>query len=82
MKVKVLVRTRPLLAEEAEGGHAATMLRLDPAGRRIDLAGKTFEADHVCGPQSSQEDVYRLGDLEVLARSTCEVYNATVFAYG
>ena len=87
MRVRVLVRARPLLRDELEAGSQCTLLSLDPRGQRIGIVNKqgglsNYGADHVCGPDASQDDIFRLGGLVELVSATTEGYNATVFAYG
>ena len=87
MRVRVLVRARPLLRDEVEAGSTCTLLSLDPRGQRIGIVNKqgsisNFGADHVCGPDTSQDDIFRFGGLIELVNATTEGYNATVFAYG
>ena len=85
MRVKVLVRVRPLLPHEVERGERSTLLSLQ--GNQVGLVNKqgahsNFAADHVCSSDSSQDDIFRLGELQSLVSAVAEGYNATVFAYG
>ena len=87
MRVRVLVRVRPLLPDESSSGARATLLQLDTAAGRCSIVNKqgglsTYAADHVCGPETSQDDLFRRGGLADLVGAVAEGYNATVFAYG
>ena len=87
MRVRVLVRVRPLLQEEAASGARATLLSVDARNNRIGVLNKqggtsSFGADSVCDANCTQEDIFRLGGLQELVGSVSEGYNATVFAYG
>lgn len=87
MRVKVLVRVRPLLPHELQRGEQSTTISLDTTAGRVGLVNKqgavsNFAADHVCGSSGSQEDIFRLGALNDLVGAVAEGYNATVFAYG
>lgn len=87
MRVKVLVRARPLLPSEVNNAHASTLMQLDAKHGRIGLVNKqgglsNYEADHVCGPDSTQDDIFHLGGLSDFVSAAVDGYNATVFAYG
>ena len=87
MHVRVLVRARPLLPHELNDGCRASLLQLDTQQAKVSLVNKqgstsNFAADHVCNSQSSQDDIFRLGQLHEMVGAVAEGYNATVFAYG
>jgi len=85
MRVKVLVRARPLLPEEVSSGCTTNYLSFGP--NRIGLVNKqggisNYDADHVCPPGTAQDEIFRLGGLTSLVGSAVDGYTATVFAYG
>ena len=87
MHVRVLVRARPLLPSELDGGSKASLLHLDTREGRVGLVNKqggtsNFAADHVCDSRATQDDIFRLGQLSEMVGAVAEGYNATVFAYG
>ena len=87
MKVRVLVRVRPVLPHEAQRGEASTHLSIDaPAGTigALTKQGKvlSYQVDEVCSDQLTQEEVYAAGELDKLVGAAMRGYHATVFAYG
>ena len=87
MKVRVLVRVRPVLPHEAQRGEASTHLSIDaPAGTigTLTKQGKVsaYQVDEVCSDQLTQEEVYVAGELDKLVGAVMRGYHATVFAYG
>ena len=87
MKVRVLVRVRPVLPHETRRGEASTHLSIDaPAGTigTLTKQGKvtSYQVDEVCSDQLTQEEVYAAGELDKLVGAVMRGYHATVFAYG
>ena len=83
--VRVLVRARPLLRDEVESGATCSLLNLGSG--HISLVNKqggtsNYGADHVCGPESSQDEIFQKGGLTELVGAAVDGYSATVFAYG
>ena len=85
MRVKVLVRARPLLPDELSSGCTTDYLTFGQG--RIGLVNKqggtsNYDADHVCPPGTAQDEIFRLGNVTGLVGAAVDGYNATVFAYG
>ena len=87
MKVRVLVRVRPVLPHEAQRGEASTHLSIDAPAATIGTLTKhgkvsSYQVDEVCSDQLTQEEVYVAGELDKLVGAVMRGYHATVFAYG
>lgn len=94
VNVQVAVRCRPLNEREKTSGDRL-IVKCDsarreivfapPAGRKVPSGlkdgKKTYTYDHVFGPDSSQDDVYK-GVVKPIVDEVLEGYNCTVFAYG
>ena len=78
--VKVVVRVRPLIDLEVQGG-ASECVTVDAESSTIFVNDRSFSFDYVFGSRCSQEFVYEESVHELL-RSSLIGYNATVFAYG
>ena len=78
--VKVVVRVRPLIDLEVQGG-ASECVTVDAESSTIFVNDRSFSFDYVFGSRCSQEFVYEESVHELL-RSSLNGYNATVFAYG
>lgn len=94
VNVQVAVRCRPLNQRERNSGDrlivSCDTSRREiqfspPAGRKVPTGAsggkKTFTYDHVFGPDTTQEDVYK-GVVEPIVDEVLQGYNCTVFAYG
>mmetsp|Transcript_60552 Transcript_60552/g.179470 ORF Transcript_60552/g.179470 Transcript_60552/m.179470 type:complete len:1620 (-) Transcript_60552:166-5025(-) len=82
--IQVYCRVRPLKSSEAESGLRGVV---EPLGEAevgcFDSRTKNWKSynfDRVWGPESTQTGVFR--DLEQLALSVVDGYNACIFAYG
>ena len=87
MKVRVLVRVRPVLPHETRRGEASTHLSIDEVKGTIGTLTKqgkvtSYQVDEVCSDQLTQEEVYAAGELDKLVGAVMRGYHATVFAYG
>lgn len=83
--IQVCCRIRPLAHSEISKGHRTPLV--EPLGETevgcFDVKNdkwKSFDVDRVWGPEQSQASVFR--DVEPLALSVADGYNACVFAYG
>ena len=76
--VKVVVRVRPLIDLEVQGG-ASECVTVDAESSTIFVNDRSFSFDYVFGSRCSQEFVYEESVHELL-RSSLNGYNATVFA--
>lgn len=74
--VKVMVRCRPLLANEPA---AADQIKL--ATKSVQIGDRQFQFDAVFGPQHDNELLY-MRSLRQLVEFAFEGYNCTVFLYG
>ena len=84
MKVRVLVRARPLLRHE-EGASAHTLL-VDARKATVGVASRHGVASHavdaVCGVGAPQEEVFEAGRVDELVRAVLDGFHSTIFAYG
>eukprot|EP00884_Botryococcus_braunii_P004132 jgi/Botrbrau1/1371/Bobra.0063s0079.1 len=79
--VKVAVRVRPLVASE-ERSKAQPCISTDEKENCVWVGSvRRFTYDHVFGPNSAQEDVYRTCVSELVHASFLGI-NSTVFAFG
>ena len=78
--VKVVVRVRPLIELETQGG-ASDCVTVDEDNNTVFVNNRPFSFDRVFGSHCSQEFVYEESVRELLC-SSLNGYNATVFAYG
>lgn len=78
--VKVVVRVRPLIELEMQGG-ASDCVTVDEDNNTVFVNNRPFSFDRVFGSHCSQEFVYEESVRELLC-SSLNGYNATVFAYG
>jgi kinesin family member 11 len=87
VNVQVAVRCRPLNDREVRAGEHAALVC--PSGRdeivltrrQTGARHQSYAFDHVFGPGSSQEEVYKKL-LEPIVQDVLNGYNCTVFAYG
>lgn len=87
--VKVVVRIRPMSAEETRNGNTEASVA-DPSRGQISVrnpksndsdATKNFSFDHVFGPVVEQKHIYDTCAAGVV-NSVLDGYNGTIFAYG
>eukprot|EP00899_Mesostigma_viride_P019278 jgi/Mesvir1/27351/Mv07164-RA.1 len=80
--IRVYLRVRPLLGEEAENGMAVQVCGEDSVTiKGADFREKRkFVYDHVFGPDATQDQVFE--DTAPLIRSVMDGYNVCIFAYG
>ncbi|KAL9190870.1 hypothetical protein ACHAXT_000576 [Thalassiosira profunda] len=82
--IQVCCRIRPMSAEESqENLHEVTQALGEAEVGCFDertRSWKSYAFDKVWGPETQNKDVF--GDVEPLALSVCDGYNACIFAYG
>ena len=79
--VKVVCRVRPLNDKEKKKGEKATVKCVNQQQIQIEGKPKKYNFDAVCGPESTQEEVYDAGAKKVVD-DILKGFNGTIFAYG
>eukprot|EP00039_Didymoeca_costata_P028151 m.20157 g.20157 ORF g.20157 m.20157 type:complete len:881 (+) comp6765_c0_seq1:274-2916(+) len=89
-RVKVFARVRPPTASSlaSKGGYSYTLTSDEPTVLQVleptdrpGVAGKSFQFDHIFGPQTSNAEVFRVSCLP-LVTSVMNGFNGTLMAYG
>uniref|UniRef100_A0A7S4AY98 Kinesin-like protein n=1 Tax=Chrysotila carterae TaxID=13221 RepID=A0A7S4AY98_CHRCT len=85
MRVRVCVRSRPLLPRELSNGAESTFLRLEPQVVRVAAprgGQASYNVDCAYGAETSQEAFFASCGIEPLIAAVLDGYHGTVFAYG
>ncbi|PIA48351.1 hypothetical protein AQUCO_01400749v1 [Aquilegia coerulea] len=82
--IRVYCRIRPIIGTDTRNvidhiGGDGSLVVVDPLKPHKD-ARKVFQFNHVFGPTSSQDEVYK--ETQPLIRSVMDGYNVCIFAYG
>ncbi|XP_075241772.1 kinesin heavy chain-like [Convolutriloba macropyga] len=79
--IKVVCRVRPLNDKEKKKGEHANVKVLNEQQVQVEGREKKYNFDAVCGPDSTQEEVYEVGAKKVVD-DILKGFNGTIFAYG
>jgi hypothetical protein len=86
--VRVILRVRPLAQHETTKGMDSVLEVVNKTELVVTVpdavkpTSKTFAFDQVCGPQTSQEQLFRCSGVTAMIDSAIDGFSATIFAYG
>ena len=88
-RVRVAVRLRPVLPEEARKGLSRELLSVDPELNVVTLRARNgsrgtqeYSFDRVFGTSVTQEGVFTGTGASTIVKAVLEGYNSTILAYG
>ena len=85
MRVRVVVRVRPLLEHEVARGTTSTCLHVQSQNVSLSAARgarASFNVDGAFGPETSQDGFFEACGIQPLVSAVLDGFHGTVFAYG